>query len=177
MTACHAVDGDWLALSPPAPNPQVTGWSHLLSVHRLVEIATHAGKTEDAQFYTRTLARLKSAYHARYWNEKTASYGPSQTANLLPLYLDVPPAENISATAAAYVAAVLANKNHTNSGIIGAAYMLQTLKKVGRGDLALSIALGTTMPSWGYMVKQGPGTIWESWDDKTNSRKHKPSVE
>ena len=28
------------------------------------------------------------------------------------------------------------------------------------------------MPSWGWMVIKGPGTIWESWTDSTNSHNH-----
>merc|ERR1712181_136298 len=63
-------------------------------------------------------------------------------------------------------------KNLTTSGIIGGAYMLQTLAKIGRGDLALEIATATAKPSWGYMVLQGPGTIWETWDDSSNSHNH-----
>jgi alpha-L-rhamnosidase len=134
--------GDWLALAPAAPKGQVTGWSHLLSIHRFIEIAQHAGKSEDALQYNATLVKLKKAYHNFWWEPNTKSYGPSQTANLLPLYLDIPPPELVADASAAYVGAVLKNGNHTDSGIIGSAYMLQTLKKIGRGDLALSIALG-----------------------------------
>lgn len=48
----HCVDyGDWLDLAPHTPRPQVTGFSHLLSVHRLVEIAHAAGRTADADKY------------------------------------------------------------------------------------------------------------------------------
>ena len=39
-------------------------------------------------------------------------------------------------------------------------------------DIALAIATATSKPSWGYMVLQGPGTIWESWDHTTNSQNH-----
>ena len=150
--------GDWLDLAPHTPRPQVTGFSHLLSIHRLVEIATAAGNTDDAASYNETLLKLKAGYHKAYWDAKTQSYGASQTANLLPLYLDITPAALVPAAAKAYVDAVTNNKNLTNSGIIGSAYMLQTLAKVGRGDIALRIALATSEPSWGHMVLQGPGT-------------------
>ena len=134
--------------------------------------------------------------HKAYWNPKTKSYGAAQTANLLPLFLDITPAELLPAATQAYVASVVKNKYLTNSGIIGAAYMLQTLGKVGHGDIALKIALATSEPSWcstvatssvlfpislfacmvvvhrGFMVQKGPGTIWESWTDSTNSHNH-----
>jgi hypothetical protein len=44
----------------------------------------------------------------------------------------------------------------------GASYTLQALVMAGRGDIALAMAMREEEPSWGYMVKQGPGTIWES---------------
>ena len=164
--------GDWLDLAPHTPRPQVTGFSHLLSIHRLVEIATAAGNVDDAASYNETLLKLKAAYHKAYWDGKTQSYGASQTANLLPLYLDITPAALVPAATKAYVDAVTNNNNLTNSGIIGSAYMLQTLAKVGHGDIALRIALATSEPSWGNMVIKGPGTIWESWTDSTNSHNH-----
>ena len=152
--------GDWLDLAPHTPRPQVTGFSHLLSIHRLVEIATAAGHTADAVKYNATLQTLKAAYHKAYYDPSTKSYGASQTANLLPLFLDITTPDLVPAVAKAYVGAVSKNKYLTNSGIIGAAYMLQTLAKVGHGDIALRIALSTSEPSWGFMVTKGPGTIW-----------------
>ena len=43
--------------------PQVTGWSHLLSIHRLVEIAHASGHADDVAKYNATLQTLKAAYH------------------------------------------------------------------------------------------------------------------
>ena len=34
------------------------------------------------------------------------------------------------------------------------------------------MAMREEEPSWGYMVNQGPGTFWETWDDTTNSHNH-----
>ena len=49
---------------------------------------------------------------------------------------------------------------------------LQALGLAGRGDIALAMAMREEEPSWGYMVKRGPGTIWETWNDKSNSHNH-----
>ena len=56
--------------------------------------------------------------YSHYWNTATKSYGPSQTANLLPLYLDITPTELVPAATSAYVDAVQAHGNHTNSGAV-----------------------------------------------------------
>jgi len=74
--------------------------------------------------------------------------------------------------AAALVASVQAKGNATSSGLVGASFILQALVQAGRGDIALSMAMREEEPSWGYMVKQGPGTIWETWTDTSNSHNH-----
>mmetsp|Transcript_19634 Transcript_19634/g.52347 ORF Transcript_19634/g.52347 Transcript_19634/m.52347 type:complete len:977 (-) Transcript_19634:139-3069(-) len=163
--------GDWLGLDTP-PVAQVTGWSHLLCVSHFVELARASGHDEDAASYGSVLSKLKAAYHAHYWNATTRSYGTTQTANLLPLFLDIPPPDVRPDAQAAFVASLNEANNMTTAGIIGAAYMLQTLSKIGRGDIALEMATATREPSWGHMILQGPGTIWESWDDSTNSHNH-----
>ena len=35
-----------------------------------------------------------------------------------------------------------------------------------------SIASAIDAPSWGHMVRSGPGTIWETWDASSNSYNH-----
>src|SRR6185437_10228013 len=46
-----------------------------------------------------------------------------------------------------------------------------------RNDVALAVAERTDYPSFGYMVDNGPGTIWEKWvnsaqPDGTSSKDH-----
>jgi alpha-L-rhamnosidase len=45
--------------------------------------------------------------------------------------------------------------------------VFQALGAYGRNDVALAIAQRTDYPSFGYMVRQGPGTIWEKWPNST----------
>lgn len=82
----------------------------------------------------------------------------------MPLILDIPPPAERGLAAEAFVAKVEAAGNATSSGLVGASFVLQALRLAGRGDIALSMAMRDEEPSWGYMVKQGPGTIWvRSW--------------
>ena len=52
--------GDWLALSAP-PKPQVTGWSHLLAMSRLVDMANATGHAADCRAYAALLTKLRLA--------------------------------------------------------------------------------------------------------------------
>ena len=133
--------GDWLDLAPHTPRPQVTGWSHLLSIHRLVEIAHASGHSDDVAKYNATLQTLKAAYHKAYWDPSTQSYGASQTANLLPLYLDVTPPALVPAATKAYVGAVTKNKFLTNSVCMPTARRSRNV--VGRRQMTQQIGWAT----------------------------------
>lgn len=164
--------GDWVSLSK-IDKPQVTSTAQIMATQHLVEMAQHLGNTADARQYNESVRRMKAAYHTKYWDATARSYkGGTQTANLMPLILDIPPAPECALAAAAFVAKVEAAGNATSSGLVGASFVLQALVLVGRGDIALSMAMREEEPSWGYMVKQGPGTIWETWNDKSNSHNH-----
>ena len=152
----------------------MTSTAQIQALSHVLKIAKYLNKTDDVATFNRTLLMLKSAYHAKYWVASSKSYkGGTQTANLMPLILDIPPSEDVREMAAeAFVRSVENAGNSTRSGLVGASYVLQALVKAGRGDIALSMAMREEEPSWGYMVNQGPGTFWETWDDTTNS--HNP---
>ena len=99
--------GDWLSLEP-VDKPQVTSTAQIMATSNLVEMAALLGKTADVLHYNSTLERIKLAYHAKYWEAEAKSYkGNSQTANLMPLILKIPPgAEERDLAAAAFVANV-----------------------------------------------------------------------
>ena len=42
-------------------------------------------------------------------------------------------------------------------------YLLPTLSRNGRADVALIVAQQRTPPSYVYMVEQGATTLWETW--------------
>ena len=146
--------GDWCSLTT-TDKPQVTSTSQIMVTSHIVDMAQHLGKTADAASYNATLHGLRAAYHAKYWDAGAKSYrGGTQTANLMPLILDIPPPAARAQAAAAFVASVEAAGNATDSGLVGASFVLQALVAAGRGDIALSMAMREEKPSWGYMVKQ-----------------------
>jgi alpha-L-rhamnosidase len=71
---------------------------------------------------------------------------------------------------------VYEHDTHLTTGFIGVKYLLPTLTKMGRSDLAYELAAQTTYPSWGYMVANGATTLWELWNNKVgpsmNSHNH-----
>jgi len=53
---------------------------------------------------------------------------------------------------------------HVSTGIVGTRYLMDTLTKYGRADLAYRLVTQTTYPSWGYMIQEGATTLWERWE-------------
>ena len=95
--------GDWLSLEPTNKS-QVVATAQIMSTSHLVEMAAHLGKDQDTKKYNASLVKLKLAYHAKYWNPNYKAYqGATQTANLMPLILDIPPAAERGLAAAAFV--------------------------------------------------------------------------
>jgi hypothetical protein len=68
-------------------------------------------------------------------------------------------------------------RGHIPTGLVGAQFLMRTLTRIGRPDLALRFATQTDYPSWGYMVQNNATTIWELWNGNTadpamNSQNH-----
>jgi alpha-L-rhamnosidase len=67
--------------------------------------------------------------------------------------------------------------NHLTTGFLGTPYLCQVLTRYGYLDLAYTLLLQPTYPSWLYPVKMGATTIWERWDGiKPDSSFQVPSM-
>eukprot|EP00949_MAST-11_sp_MAST-11-sp1_P001865 g1865.t1 len=169
--------GDWCA-AEKTNRSQVTGWSHLLSVSRMVDMARalameHPDEkryAEDAIQYNALFDRLKVAYHDAYFNASEGNYGHSQTANALPLFLNITPPALVPGVARTLAKSLQSHDDSILSGAMGARYVFEALAENGFQELALDISTSVEQPSFGYMALQGPaggnpgaGTVWEKW--------------
>ena len=60
------------------------------------------------------------------------------------------------------------------TGRVGTHLILPLLSRHNRSDLALQLAMGTELPSWGYMIEHGAITLWESWSGAPDMSLHQP---
>lgn len=73
--------------------------------------------------------------------------------------------ENLRAQAAARLAANIKDYgNHLTTGFLGTPYLCHVLSRFGYTDVAYTLLLQDTYPSWLYQVKMGATTMWERWD-------------
>jgi alpha-L-rhamnosidase len=101
--------------------------------------------------------------HDKKGYRKRALY--TQTPNVLPLYMEMVPENKKDAVLQNLFENVeITTDCHVSTGILGTRYILDTLTKYGRVDLAYRLATQTTYPGWGYMIKEGATTLWERWE-------------
>ena len=111
-------------------------------------------------------------------NTQTGEYANgTQAANALALFLNLAPPDRRGAVANNLTNDITYYHNtHTTTGFIGVKFLMPALTAIGRSDLAYELAVQTTYPSWGYMLKRGATTLWELWEEKTgpsmNSHDH-----
>ena len=168
---------DWIAVEP-TPKELVSTSAFCWLAGVIADMADVLGKGEDARAYRDLRASIAAAFNARFYNPETGSYGnSSQCSNALPLYLGIVPADKRDRVLKSLVESIEVKHNgHLSTGFVGTPFLLDTLVRVGRADLAYRIVSQPTYPGWGYMVNNGATTIWELWQLATgnamNSHNH-----
>jgi alpha-L-rhamnosidase len=132
----------------------------------LARAAELLGKAEDAGQYSRLAEAIRAAYHRKFFDPATNQYGSgSQTSNALSLHLGLVPADRRAAVARNVADDVLLrHEGHLSTGIIGTNALQQVLPDYGFSDVMFRIASRTTFPSWGYQIRNGATTVWETFD-------------
>ena len=89
----------------------------------------------------------------------------TQTAALLTLYFDLAPEGAEEKVLDWLVHDITVTKNnHLATGFLGTPLLLKVLTRYGREDVACTLLLQKSCPSWLYPVTQGATTMWERWN-------------
>lgn len=183
--------GDW-CMPPEAPeiinskdparitDGQLISTAYFFKLSKIMmEFAGVLGLKDDSKEYDALAQKISVAFQSKFYNKETKSYGNNTaTSNILPLTFGLTPVSDEKAVFKNLEKVIeVDNKGHISTGVIGTSWLMRTLVRFGRGDLALKIATNKTYPSWGYMVEKGATTIWELWNGDTanprmNSQNH-----
>jgi alpha-L-rhamnosidase len=165
--------GDWLFYHPDDDNDGraaitdkylIAQCFYAHSVQLLINAAGVLGNSADVNNYSALLKKLKTAFVQEYLTPNGRLVSGSQTAYVLALHFDMLP-ESLRANAAKRLAENIASYNyHLTTGFLGTPYLCHVLTRFGYNDLAYTLLMQDTYPSWLYPVKMGATTIWERWD-------------
>ncbi len=168
---------DWLSTVTTPHQYFHTGF-YYLDTQLLAKMAAATGKSADAARYSALAKQIAEGFTKRYYSADTGVFSTgTQLAYALPLVFDLVPKGREQATVDRLVSDIAAHGNHVTTGFVGTTLVFQALGRYRRDDVALAIAQRKDYPSFGYMLDQGPGTIWEKWDnssapDGTSSKDH-----
>ncbi|RYE16873.1 MAG: alpha-L-rhamnosidase, partial [Sphingobacteriales bacterium] len=165
--------GDWLSYRPgnDSGTDAVTDKYEIAqcffahSTQLLINAAKVLNKPDDTAKYEALLKSIKAAYNKEYVTGSGRLMSNTQTAYVLALQFDMLPEGETRTKAAQYLADNIGKyNNHLTTGFLGTPYLCHVLSRFGYNDLAYTLLLQETFPSWLYPVKMGATTIWERWD-------------
>ncbi|SFF89568.1 alpha-L-rhamnosidase [Salegentibacter agarivorans] len=167
--------GDWLFYRPEDDNDGRAALTdkYLIaqcffahSTQNLINTAEVLGKEEDVKKYSELLKKIKKAFAKEYLTPNGRLVSSSQTAYVLALNFNMLP-ENLRSQAAKRLADNIVNYGyHLTTGFLGTPYLNHVLTRFGHHDLAYTLLMQKTYPSWLYPVTVGATTIWERWDGR-----------
>ena len=135
----------------------------------MARFARMSGDNGDAARYDAVADSLSEGINRHFFDYEKGCYGNNAvTGNLMPLFYGLVP-EGYESKVIGNIADVTENRwdGHVSCGLVGVEYLLRTLTRHGRPDLAMKIASNDTYPSLGYMASKGATTIWELWNGDT----------
>jgi alpha-L-rhamnosidase len=131
----------------------------------MAQVSRILGIADDAAAYDRLAESIRSALNAKWLNASNSSYATgSQTATIFPLALGIVPEAHRQILLDTLADDILRKRRgHLHTGNLGTTCIMDALTALGRGDVLYRVATTDDYPGWGYMVRQGATTIWESW--------------
>lgn len=156
--------GDWLSVQQT--DSELTADAYFAYDFTILsEMADIIGRKEDAAHYALVAEEARKSFALKYVDKDGVVKGETQCGYVLTLAFGL--TDNPEAVAKQFIKAVERDNVHLTTGFLGTGYLLPMLCDYGRSDLAYSILLNDTYPSWGYMIKCGATTIWEHWSSYT----------
>ncbi len=159
--------GDWVA-TESTPGAEVSDFYYYYDTLVLSKMAAALGKSADAEMYSERAGLIKDAFNKEFFDPKSGNYTTgTQTANDLPLFLDMVPPKYHGSVVSNLVDNILYEHNtHLTTGLAGLRYLFPALTQNNQASLAYDLATQTSYPSWGYMLASGATTVWELWQNK-----------
>ena len=147
----------------PAPLLDMPAWYHYATI--VSKSAALLGKNSDAKKYAAIAQAVKDRFNAKYLHPDNGLYGSqtnSQTAQVLPLALEVVPAAQRKLTYQRLLDAIHARQNHLGTGFVGLPFLLATLTDYRETALANQIMNQPDFPGWKTLIHDG--VFAEGWN-------------
>ncbi|QDV75585.1 family 78 glycoside hydrolase catalytic domain [Botrimarina mediterranea] len=164
--------GDHEAITPTPVALMATAHYHEATV-LMQRLAKAIGRDDDAARYAELEQHIRDAWRAEFYTDELNNESDwTQTASCAAVRLLG--AGDADGALAWLERDLSAREVRLTTGIFGASWLLETLTRHGRSDLAYLAATQREFPGWGHMLDSGATTLWEHWafSDNTFSHNH-----
>lgn len=137
----------------------------------MAKCAAILGCAEDARQFQSLADSIRQAFNSRFYHGGGSYADDSVTAIACALHQGLVEDSEREVTAARLADKVRDRECIADFGILGAKYVPRALAEHGYIDLAYRMVTQDKYPGWGYWLKQGATTLWETWKGE-GSRNH-----
>jgi hypothetical protein len=164
--------GDWCDVGPKSPGiAQLTPIAltatafYFQDAEIMSQAAALLGKNDDAKNFSELAEKIRAAFNEKFYDPTNHIYATSsQTANSIPLVMNLCEPANRAAVLDAIVRDVRKHDNALTAGDVGYRYLLCALADGGRSDVIFDINNQSDKPGYGYQLKHGATSLIETWD-------------
>jgi alpha-L-rhamnosidase len=123
----------------------------------------------DAQEFRKLSGDVRKAINLKFLHTDSLYYANNTvTANAMALFFGIAPEALQADIFSNLVKKTIEDyKGHISTGLVGGQWIMRTLDKWGRPDIAVKMVTNRDYPGWGYMIENGATTIWELWNGNT----------
>ncbi|GGC30153.1 alpha-rhamnosidase [Parapedobacter defluvii] len=167
--------GDWVPYKTIADKQLLISLYYYQDALILSKTAGLLGHRQDSVAYGQVAHKIKQAINDKFLDKEKAIYATGSQAELSgPLYWGVVPEAYRQQVADNLAKRVVADDKHLDVGLLGSKTLLGALSDNGYADLAFEVATQQTYPSWGWWIRNGATTLYETWkiETETLSRNH-----
>lgn len=156
--------GDWIPIRSRAPRELTSSIYYYTDALILSKAAKLTGRNADFEKYNSLAIKIRDAINDKYLDSANSVYGKGlQTELSAPLQWGIVPEGQRSRIAGSLAKAVVNNGNKMDVGLLGTKAILNALSENGYADLAYTLAVRDSFPSWGWWIVNGATTLYENW--------------
>jgi alpha-L-rhamnosidase len=162
--------GDWLSVDlKTAPSISLISTSYYyVDCILLSKFAEIVGKKRDKIKYKKLAEKIKYSFNKTFYKGDGIYENGGQTALGCALYQGLVENYEKEKVVLKLVESIKLNNFKVNFGFLGAKFVPNALSENGYVDIAYKLITQTEYPGWGYWVKNGATTLWETWDGRAS---------
>lgn len=154
--------GDWLALKKADFDLFSTAF-YAHDCYLMSKMAKVLGYKNDANYYWQHFELIKRTFTKKWVGADGYINHNYQSEYTYALFFGLLNDTTTQRKALNHLLHNIRTEGHITTGIQSSGRMMLLLGETDNMETAYQLLTDTTMPSWGYMIKQGATTIWESW--------------